>query len=49
MIWRSRDAARLRHGPHLSDPSGSDSPRRASDQAVRSVGRSVGGGGWVVS
>jgi len=33
---RGRQA--LRHGVHLSDPSGSDSPGRAPDQAVRSVG-----------
>jgi len=44
---RGRQA--LRHGAHLSDSSGSDSPGRALDQSVRSVGRSAGGGGWVVS
>jgi hypothetical protein len=32
----------------LLDPTGSDSPRRASDQAVLSVGRSAGRRGWVV-
>jgi len=36
-------------GADLSDPPGSDSPGRASDQTVRSVGRSAGGGGCVVS
>lgn len=43
---RGRQA--LRHGADLSRPSGSDPPGRTLDQAVRSVGRSAGGGGWVV-
>ena len=35
-----RDRQALRHRAHLSDPSGSDPPGRAPDQAVRSVGAS---------
>ena len=39
----------LRHPADLPDSPGSDSSRGAPHQAVFSVGRSEGGGGWVVS
>jgi hypothetical protein len=44
-----RGGKALRHLADLSDSPGSDSSRGAPDQAVLSVGRSAGGGGWVVS
>jgi hypothetical protein len=44
-----RDRQALRHRAHLSDSPGSDSPGRALDQAVLSVGGTAGGSGGVVS